>query len=132
MVPEDRVHPVTLPLRDRDTESTSNSDEVSRAEGIRIVRTPIRVPQANAFAERSVGTVPRECLDRMPDLGRRHLERILTGCVVHYNGRRPRRGSGQLAPLEVEPPPQIDDPKPSRMHRTDALSGLVHEDRLVA
>ena len=94
MVLEDRVHPVKFLIRDRDAKFTSSFDEVFRAEGIRIIRTPIRAPRANAFAERFVGTVRRECLDRMLILGRRHLERVLAEYVVHYNERRPHRALG--------------------------------------
>jgi transposase InsO family protein len=50
-------------IRDRDTKFTTEFDEVLRSEGLRIIRTPIRAPQANAYAERFVGTVRRECLD---------------------------------------------------------------------
>jgi len=121
MALEDRVQPVKFLIRDRDAKFTSSFDEVFRAGGIRIIRTPVRAPRANAFAERFVGTVRRECLDRMLMLGRRHPERVLSEYVARYNGHRPHRTLGQLAPLNVEPPPQIDCPKPSRMHRTDAV-----------
>jgi hypothetical protein len=132
MVVEDRVHPVKFLIRDRDTKYTSSFDEVFRAEGIRTIRTPIRAPQANAFAERFVGTVRRECLDRMLIFGRRHLERVLTEYVVHYNQHRPHRALGQLAPLNVEPPPHFSDPEPRDLRRSDAAFGLIHEYRLVA
>jgi len=132
MVLEDRVHPVKFLIRDRDTKFTSSFDEVFRAEGIRIIRTPVRAPRANAFAERFVGTVRRECLDRMLILGRRHLERVVGEYVVHYNEHRPHRSLVQLAPLNVEPPPPIGDPGPQDLRRKDAVSGLIHECRLVA
>jgi putative transposase len=132
MVLEDRVQPVKFLIRDRDTKFTSSFDEVLRAEGIRTIRTPVRAPRANAFAERFVGTVRRKCLDRMLILGRRHLERILADCVVHYNEHRPHRSLGQLAPLTMGSPTPIDDPKPAELRRRDAAFGLIHEYRLAA
>src|SRR5664279_4275070 len=132
MALEDRVHPVKFLIRDRDTKFTSSFDEVFRADGIRIIRTPIRAPRANAFAERFVGTVRRECLDRMLILGRRHLERVLDEYVAHYNGHRPHRALGQLAPLTMDSPTPIDDPQPAELRRRDAAFGLIHEYRLAA
>ena len=132
MVLEDRVHPVKFLIHDRDTKFTSSFDEVFQAEGIRIIRTPIRAPQANAFAERFVGTVRRECLDRMLIFGRRHLQRVLTEYVVHYNQHRPHRSLGQLAPLNVELPSHLSDPEPRDVRRSDAAFGLIHEYRLAA
>ena len=57
-----------------------------------IVKTPIRAPRANAYAERWVRTVRTECLDWILMLGRRHLERVHRAYAAHYNGRRPHRG----------------------------------------
>jgi putative transposase len=119
-------------LRDRATKFTSSFDDVFTAEGIRTIRTPVRAPRANAFAERFVGTVHRECLDRMLILGRRHLERILAEYVVHFNEHRPHRSLGQLAPLTMGSPTPIDDPKPAELRRRDAAFGLIHEYRLAA
>jgi putative transposase len=65
-------------------------DEVFRSSGIRIVKTPMRAPQANAIAERLVRTVRAECLDWLLILNRRHLERVLRVYVEHYNTHRPR------------------------------------------
>jgi len=132
MVLEDRIIPVKFLIRDRDTKFTSSFDEVFRADGIRIIRTPVRAPRANAFAERLVGTVRRECLDRMLILGRRHLERVLAEYIAHYNGHRPHRALGQLAPLTKDSPLPIDDPYPENLRRSDALFGLIHEYRLAA
>ena len=132
MALEDRVNPAKFLIRDRDAKFTSSFDEVLRAEGIRIIRTPVRAPRANAFAERFVGTVRRECLDRMLIFGRRHLERVLAEYVVHYNGHRPHRTLGQLAPLNAELPPPISDPEPRDLRRRDAAFGLISEYRLVA
>ena len=133
MALEDRVHPVKFLIRDRDTKFTSSFDEVFRAGGIRIIRTPIRAPRANAFAERFVGTVRRECLDRMLIFGRRHLERVLAEYVVHYNDHRPHRSLEQQAPRTVGTGPALmGDPDLARLRRTDRLGGLIHEYELAA
>src|SRR3989442_2722775 len=76
-------------IHDRDSKFSAAFDEVFRSEGIRVIRTPIRAPQANAFAERFVRTVRGECLDWLLILGRRHLEHVLATYVTHYNRDRP-------------------------------------------
>ena len=71
-------------IHDRDSKFTAAFDEVFRSEGIRTIRTPVRAPRANAFIERWIGTVRRECLDRLLIVNRRHLERVLPVYIRHY------------------------------------------------
>jgi len=132
MVVAERALPVKFLIRDRDAKFTSSFDEVFRAEGIRVIRTPVRAPRANAFAERFVGTVRRECLDQMLIFGRRHLEQVLAEYIDHYNGHRPHRALDQQAPLLPSIPPAGDHPAPTQLRRSDAVFGLIHEYRLVA
>lgn len=117
-------------VRDRDAKFTDTFDAVFASEGIRILRTPVRAPRANAIAERWVGTVRRELLDRMLILGRRHLETVLADCVAHYNQHRPHRSLGQAPPLGAihEHAPAAD----LRVLRVDRLGGLIHEYAQVA
>ena len=68
---------------------------------MRIVRTPVRAPNANAHVERRVGSVRRECLDRLLIVNRRHLERVLPVYIEHYNAHRPHRALQQRAPSGV-------------------------------
>ena len=128
-----RVRSVKFLIRDRDAKFTASFDEIFRSEGIRIIRTPIRAPRANAIAERFVGTVRREGLDRMQILGLRHLECVLDQYVERYNGHRPHRSLGQLPPQPTSvAPAALESVDPSRLKRTDRLGGLIHEYRLVA
>ena len=72
-------------LRDRDTKFCRAFDEVFRTEGAEVIRTPVRAPKANAYAERWVRTVRAECLDWLLILGRGHLEHVLRVYIEHYN-----------------------------------------------
>jgi putative transposase len=74
----DHIQHFKFLVRDRDAKFTDAFDAIFASEGIRILRTPVRAPRANAFAERWVGTVRRELLDRMLIMGRRHLEAVLS------------------------------------------------------
>ena len=119
-------------IRDRDAKFTASFDEVFRSECVGVIRTPIRAPRANAIAERFVGTVRRECLDRILILGRRHLVAVLGEFVDHYNTHRPHRSLGPTAPCPSAPFKPKGTPYPARVERTDRLRGLIHEYRLVA
>lgn len=124
----DHANAVKFLIRDRDTKYTGSFDAVFAADGVRVIRTPVRAPRANAICERVIGTIRRECLDRMMILGRRHLEAVLAEYVEHYNAQRPHRSLGQRAPsvLDATPAP-IDDIDPAKIRRTDLLVGLIHE-----
>src|SRR6266516_26903 len=78
-------------IHDRDTKFSRAFDGIFQSEDIAIIRTPIRAPNANAFAERWVGSVRRECLDRLLIFGRRQLENVLRVYVRHFNQQRPHR-----------------------------------------
>ena len=126
LVLAERSHAVKFLIRDRDTKFTASFDEVFRTEGIRIISP--RAPRANAFAERFVGTVRRECLDRLLIFGRRHLEQVLTEYLAHCNRHRPHRALDQRAPQNLGlAPDRVEDPDPTRLRRTEVLSGLIHE-----
>jgi putative transposase len=112
-------------IRDHDAKFTRSFDAVFASEDVRIVKTPVRAPKANAFAERFVGTIRRECLDWLLILNRRHLDHVLRVFVDHYNAHRPHRS------LALTPPVAIDRDRPvasSRdVRRCDSLGGLIHE-----
>jgi len=120
-------------IRDRDTKFTSSFDEVFHAEGTRTIRPPVRAPRANAFAERFVGTVRRECLDRMLIFHRRQLEVVLSEFIDHYNAHRPHRSLGQSPPLSMTlAAPPTPHPDAKQLRRSDKLGGLIHEYELAA
>jgi putative transposase len=110
-------------IHDRDSKFAASFDEVFRSEDIRVLHTPVRAPQANAYAERFVRTVRTECLDWLLILGGRHLERVLGIYVQHYNSERPHRALG-LQPPEARP---LRSPADGDVQRRDRLGGLVHE-----
>jgi putative transposase len=95
---DDRGIRPRLLVRDRDSKFTREFDEVFRSEGIRVIKAPVRAPKARAHAERWVGTVRRECLDRLLILGRRHLQYVLASYVLHSNEHRPHRSLAQRSP----------------------------------
>jgi putative transposase len=127
---ESRVGQPRLLIRDRDAKFTAAFDAVFAAEGIQVLRTPVRAPRANAYAERWVGTVRRELLDRMLIVGCRQLRSVLAEYADHYNGHRPHRALGQAPPLGPAEPPVI--PPAGRVARRDRLGGLIHEYAQVA
>lgn len=113
--------PFRFLIRDRDSKFAPGFDTVFASEGIRIIQTPIRTPVANAYAERFVRTVRRECLDWLVIRNERHLHHVLREYLEHYNYERPHRGRGLRAPH----PPARWAAGPIERH--DRLGGLIHE-----
>jgi putative transposase len=126
----ERVAAFQFLIRDRDAKFTDVFDAVFTSEGIRILRTPVRAPQANAIAERWIGTLRRELLDRILILNQRHLEHVLAEYVAHFNQHRPHRALRYAAPLRPLPPPSSQPDL--RLQRRDRLGGLIHEYTQVA
>jgi putative transposase len=115
-------------IHDRDARFSGGCDHVFQSEAIAVIRTPVRAPNANAHAERWVGSVRRECLDRLLIFSRRQLEHVLRVYTRHYNDHRPHRA------LALRPPERADgNPVPLRappfpqLNRADLLGGLIHE-----
>jgi transposase InsO family protein len=117
-------------IRDRDAKFIAVFDAVFAAAGVRILRTPVRAPRANAIAERWVGSARRECLDRMLIVGERHLRLILGEYADHYYAHRPHRSLRQEPPAGRAHPPV--DVTGMRVLRPDRLGGLIHEYAQVA
>src|SRR5262249_9091781 len=108
-------------IHDRDSKFSASFDQVFRSESIKVIHRPIRAPQANAYAERFVGTVRAECLDWLLILGRRHLEYVLRTYAADYNAERPHRA---LALVPPEAGNTATRPANAKVERHDLLGGL--------
>jgi len=122
---DERDEPLRFLICDRDAKFSRSFDDVLASEGIRVIRTPIGAPNANAFAERWVETVRVDCLDWLLIFGSRHLDRVLWAYVEHYNQKRPHRGLRLMAPEDAAPVGKVDGLPGIR--RRDLLGGLIHE-----
>jgi len=92
----------------------------------------VRAPKTNAIAERFAGTVPRECLDRLLILNRRHLEHVLHVYADHYNSHRPHRSRDLRPPQPNGSRLYAIDRVSTNFHRRDRLGGLIHEYSIAA
>jgi putative transposase len=124
---DDRAAAFRFLIRDRDTKFIRAFDDVWRSTGAEIICTPIRAPNANAVAERWVGTVRRECLDHLLIVGRQHLVGVLHGYVEHYNQHRPHRSLGLGTPIPSLRADPASAPVVPQLRRREILGGLVHE-----
>jgi putative transposase len=130
MTLEDQVDGIKFLIRDRDAKFTAAFDAVLTAVGVRIIKTPVQAPRANAIAERWIASARRECLDRMLITSERHLRLVLSEYVDHYNVHRPHRALQQSPPAgHPHPPAPVANVQVLRRHR---LGGLIREYAQVA
>jgi transposase InsO family protein len=125
----ERVDGLRFLLRDRDSKFTGAFDAVFTGAGMAIIRTPPKAPQANAIAERWVGTVRRECTDRILVTGERHLRAVLAEYAAHYNDHRPHQALAQRPP---NPRPAAVNKPAAQVQRRPILAGLINEYRQAA
>jgi putative transposase len=127
---DDHDRQVRFLIHDRDTKFPRAFDAVLATKNIGVIRTPVQAPNANAHMERWVGSVRRECLDRLLIVGRRQLEHVLRVYIRHYNERRPHRAFDLRPPAPLTAP-YTPPPEPAgsitQIRRHDLLGGLIHE-----
>ncbi|MCA1681287.1 MAG: integrase core domain-containing protein [Actinobacteria bacterium] len=123
----ERVASIRFLIHDRESKFSHAFDDVFRSEGVRIIRTPFRAPNANAFAERWVGSVRRERLDWILIVNRRQLEHVLRVYIDHYNRHRPHRALDLKPPTAARRLRLVSSQPPGRIHRRDRLGRLIHD-----
>ncbi|MDG4773604.1 integrase core domain-containing protein [Solwaraspora sp. WMMD792] len=124
---DDRANQFRFLIRDRDAKYTAAFDTVFHAAGVEVLRTPPQAPRANAFAERRVRTVRRECLDGTLTYNIRHLLAVLGEYLTHYNGHRPHQGRRQRPPDQDTVPAPVTDLGTVRVRRRKVVHGLINE-----
>jgi transposase InsO family protein len=127
----ERAEYIRFLIRDRDAKYTRVFDEVLISLGARVIKTPVRAPRANAIAERWIGTVRRECTDRLLIYNEPHLRRVLAEYEKHYNHHRPHRVRDRRPPQPSWAAAPADRDK-ARLRREEVLCGLINEYRPAA
>ena len=117
-------------VRDRASQFIDAFDEIFRTKRMKILKTPVRTPVANAFAERWIGTLRRELLDRTIIWNRRQLNKLVVDYIDHYNTHRPHRSLDQRPPVATDPPDQPD--RHLQVVKTARCDGLINEYRNAA
>jgi putative transposase len=108
-------------IHDRDTKFSKTFDAVFISEGIEVIHTPARTPQANAIAERWVRSVREECHDQLLIINQAHLTRVLRDYTDYYNLARPHQGLDQQAPIPIQ---RI---RTGNIYRRHVLGGVLHD-----
>jgi putative transposase len=110
-------------IHDHDAKYAGSADLVVEAAGIRVIKTPIAAPKANAHMERQIGSGRRECFDWMLIIGRRHLERVMEEWIAHYNEARPQRGLDLRTPIARSDPVEAT----ATVYCRSRLGGLLRD-----
>jgi len=122
-------------IHDRDSIFSRELDQQLKSDfELKVLRTPMRAPTANAYCERLVGTLRRECLDFVIPLNERHLQMTLRSWVAHYNKGRPHSSLGPGLPEKSSDGPSTGPknyrhrlPRDCEIRAKDVLGGLHHE-----
>jgi transposase InsO family protein len=122
-------------LHDQDSIYSATVDHAIGSMGRHVLKTPARTPQANAFCERLIGTMRRECLDWVIPIHEAHLRRVLREWVPHYNRGRPHASLGPGIPHPLPEANRLVSaghrlPEHTEVIATPILGGLHHEYRL--
>ena len=125
-------HPYRFLIHDRDSIFAQEVDQGLTNLGVRVLRTPVRAPKANAVCERLGGSLRRECLDFLIPFNERHLQRIIREWTTHYNRGRPHSalGPGLPEPISEHVTPteyRHRLPLGYRVMKRSVLGGLHHE-----
>jgi putative transposase len=115
-------------IRDNDDKFRTRFDDVAEGTGIKILRTPVRAPNANAFCERFLRSVRAECVDHVLIRSEDHLGFVLRRYCAYFNDARPHQGIGQKIPSGPPEPPAGG----GTIKETPILGGLHHDYRRAA
>ena len=121
--------PLAILIRDGDGKFGEEFDRALRARGCQAKKLPPRSPQLNAFAERWIRSIKRECVDHFVTFGCGHLDYLVEQYVEHYHRERPHQGLGNRLIRNTRPPP---DPSGRIVRRTRLGGVLKHYERRAA
>ncbi len=108
---------------DNDDKYGHRFDMIAQGANIKVMTTPLEAPRANAYCERFIGSVRRECLDHLLLFGEGHLRRIMQAYVTYFNTLRPHQGLDQQIPI---PSPLICAPSTGRRVISRPILGGLH------
>lgn len=119
---EDREPSIRFLIRDKDKKFTEAFDTVFRAEGIDVIRTPYRAPNANAYAERWIRSAREECLDKLLIIHQAHLRRVMGEYTAFFKTARPHQGLDQQIPV-----PKMTHGNTGPVRCRAVLGGIIHD-----
>jgi len=117
----DRENPLRFLIHDNDGSFCRAFDAVFESEGLHVINTPVRAPNANAYAERWVRTAREECLDHILAINAAHLRRVLIEFVQYYNASRPHQSLDQQTPIPYAVP------SGGTIQCRKVLGGIIHD-----